>query len=395
MNRIIVVISFFIYSGFYAVLAVLIALGMMEASRIVTVPIRSLTTFLMLYVIFKMYSEHKINVNAKKIYFVFILFWSFYFIKVMLHANSGALLNRNWFEYVFFAFNFCILPFFTFSLLDFKKYQQTILNALIFSGFLMSIISLYLYKEILVMGLGRISDIRYENPDEETLNPLALSYAGSLTIALSLYQLFFKNKLYSVKYKSYLYLTIILSFIMFFLGASRGSVVAFALCLPIFLIYSKGKSRLNFILISVLSLPLILWGAIITGSSVFERTTETMDGGATGREQLWIDAWNEFINNPVFGGRIEIGFYPHNIILELLMATGIIGFIMFMLFLIPSFKRLYKLSKKDINYIWIFIILIQGFSQLLFSGSFYMGTLLFSSMGIVYSKFDSNKRVIN
>ena len=56
------------------------------------------------------------------------------------------------------------------------------------------------------------------------------------------------------------------------------------------------------------------------------------------------------MNNPVLGGSIEVsGIYPHNIILEVLMSTGIIGFMLFVYLFITAFLFLKKKSKEHLK----------------------------------------------
>ncbi|MDV7187797.1 O-antigen ligase family protein [Lutibacter sp. TH_r2] len=385
MNRIIYLVTFFIYSGYYAFLAIVFALGMTNSSRWVTIPLRMVTTFLMLYVILRIVSKVKLDYYKKWILIVFCSFWLFYVLKVLLNQNVNVPLSRNWYEYIFYALNFSILPFIMFMLIDFKKYSKTILNSLIFSGFVMGLVTLILYRKILSNGVGRINLAKYADFEPQTLNPLALSYAGSLTIVLCLYVLLYKKPT-SQKYRLYIYSTIILAAIMFFLGASRGSVIALILSVPVLFYFGNIKKKSRFIFITIISIPLLIWGALETGSSVFERTLKTTQGyRISARQELWSEAWYEFLAHPIFGGRIEIGVYPHNFILETLMATGVVGFILLLMVLIPSFKRAFKLSNLDHNYIWVFIVLIQGFVQHSFTAAIYFSVLLFFPMGLLFS----------
>lgn len=394
MQKIIYFITFFLFSGYYAVLAILISLGMSSTTRTVTVPLRLMSTLLMLYVIVRLFKKQRIENYKKWIYLFFLSFWLLYFLKVLQNYNAGVDLMRNWFEYIFYAFNFCILPFIMFSFLDFNTLKKTILNSLIFSGFIMGLITLFLYKEVLSMDIGRISMLQYET-GEETLNPLALSYAGALTVTLCLYEILY-NKFKSKKYIIYLYTTIVLSAIMFFIGSSRGSVAAFIFSLPILFYYGSRKNKKNFIFIAMISIPLVIFGALKTGSSIFERTSETITTGNIGlREQLWEVSWGIFLANPLLGGTIEIinapgyngeNIYPHNFILELLMATGIIGFVLYMFFLIPAFVKIRGLIKNDLSYVWVLLVLIQGIFQNLFSGALYTAVLILVSLGLIYAK---------
>lgn len=381
-------ISFFIYSGFYAVLALGISLFGSGASRFVTVPVRLLTTGLMIIVI--ALSFYTKNENTRRSYqvtnFIFLIFWMLYVLKLFWHFNSGEPLRLAWFEYVFYAFNFVILPFFMFGRISFHKYKKTIIDALIFSGFAMGLTTTYLYREILSAGIARIELYIYQNPDLETLSPLALSYASVLTIMLCVYQLLYlkeKTKLYLI----YLLATIALSLVMFLLGASRGSVLALAVSLAFMVYHSNYKIKAKIGLLVLAMIPIFIWSVAASGSAVFERTTKSVSSGSTGREELWSDAWNEFLAHPILGGRIEIGFYPHNIILEILMATGIIGLLVISILLVKGFVKTLYLPKFDMNFLWVGIIFLQGFCQLSFSSSLYQATLVFFPLGILFSRY--------
>ncbi len=111
-------------------------------------------------------------------------------------------------------------------------------------------------------------------------------------------------------------------------------------------------------------------------------------GDASGRQQLWSMAYEEFKHHPFFGGRVEVsGIYPHNVFLELLMATGIFGFLLFLIILFKSFIRGIRAIKYDKIYMIPFLILINGITQHLFSGSIYDAILLFIPMGMIYSSY--------
>ncbi|WP_340833794.1 O-antigen ligase family protein [Polaribacter sejongensis] len=272
-----------------------------------------------------------------------------------------------------------------FSSINFSDFKKNILKSFIFSGFLMGLISLYLYKDMLAAGIGRISMAKYEGFDESTLNPLALSYGGALSLMLCIFEIVF-NKYKTRIYKVYLYLTITLSLMMFFLGASRGSLIAIVFSLPLFVLYGSVKNKFKFLAAFILSIPILIWGAIKTGSSIFARTVETAETGDNNRSIIWNQALSEFFNYPIFGGGIEFGIYPHNFILEILMATGILGLLLILPVFYGGFKRMNRLIKVDKDYIWVYIIFIQGFVQHSFTGALYFSVLLFLPLGIIYSQ---------
>ena len=239
------------------------------------------------------------------------------------------------------------------------------------------------------MGIGRISMIQYDFPNRETLSPLSLSYSGALTIVLCIYKLLYMTN--SLKIKLYLYGVIILSFIMFYLGASRGSLVAILLSIPLLIYYKSTTNKIKVLILFIVAIPFVIYGAKITGSAIFARSENTIQtGDASGRQQLYVAAFSEFLSNPIIGGRIEVSrIYPHNVFLEILMATGLLGFVLFVSIFIKSIQRGITMSKKDDSYLVPVLILTTGVSEGMFSGAIYGAILLFTSMGMIFSTYNS------
>lgn len=124
------------------------------------------------------------------------------------------------------------------------------------------------------------------------------------------------------------------------------TIVAFVLCLFILFIFEGGKFRLiDFII-----------------EKILQRSTDF-----TGRLPIWKKAEEMFLANPLFGyGRevlieAEPGWFlvhAHNEYLSILVFTGLIGFILFMIFNIELIIKLDK--QKNISFKFIFIGLIFG-----------------------------------
>ncbi|WP_210423681.1 O-antigen ligase family protein [Croceivirga thetidis] len=334
----------------------------------------------MIFIITKSVSNFS-NKKKSLVVFAFVLFWAFYFFKVLTTQNvaiDGELM-RPWFEYIFYGVSYVILPYITFTIIDFHKYKEVMLNGLIFSGFVLGIFALYTYGGTLGSDVGRISYLTYET-GEQTLSPLALSYSGSLTMVLCIFKLLVVKG--NTKYQRiYLLATLVLSFIMFLLGSSRGSVVALFLSFLVFLAYSPLKTRIQMLASSILAIPVIIWAIEASGSGIISRIENTKEDGGSGRSSIWADTIEHFMDNMVFGGRVEIGReYPHNMILETLMATGLVGSIILFSLLIATFFSSLNLKKGDL---FLFQIFIQGLSLSLFSGSLIGSTLLFLPMGAI------------
>lgn len=397
MKKIIFIITFFSFSGYYAFLALLISAGLVGVSRDFTVPLRLLLSVLMLFVIITNVKYKKKYKVKKLMFFTFTLFWALYFFKVLQNHLIGVPLMRGWYEYIFYALNFCVLPFFTFSTMNFSKSKDLILNSLIFSGFTLALVTIFLYFDALISGVGRINMLTYDT-GESTISPLALSYSSVLTIFLCFFKLIHSNRL-NRKNKLYVYMVILVSFVPFLLGASRGSVVAAFFSTIILFSYSGIKNKFKIIFTLAFTISLVVSVSIQSWSSITERSSEALiSGDKSLRLVYWEMALNQFYDEPILGSTIELvdapgakilnrikNTYPHNVFVEVLMSTGIIGFFLFILLLFKSLRIIHKFCKRDKEGLWVFVILVQGLSQGLFSGAIYFSILIFFPLGIIYS----------
>ncbi|MGF7231483.1 O-antigen ligase family protein [Arachidicoccus sp.] len=392
-------IAFFSFSGYNAGLAIIIGLGL-NTTIVYSIPLRIFSSLLMIHYIFKHYNNLKSrNISSRKtnILITLKIFAVLYIIKIILSFGIfGPLMpySLKWFEYVLYFLNFCVLPFFMFSSIDFNdNNKKVILDALILSGFMMALVCIFEYKATIFSGhMGRLGMNRDEG---NTLTPLALSYSASLTIMLCIFQILYKKGM-TFKYKIYTVINILLSIILFLLGSSKGSILAIILCIPLFFVYSKVATKLKLILIFSICVPLLVYGVAVSGSLLFDRLQFTEDNGDITRGVLWDAAKREFWQHPIIGGRIEVSsIYPHEIFLEILMATGVVGVLLFLYVLIGAFKRSAYMCKRDYSNIFIFIILIQGLAQSLVSGALYVSILIFLPMGLIFASYKKNNLNLN
>lgn len=387
MKKLIFIISFFVYSGYYVGLAILFFFGLGDMSRLYSIPLRLFLLAAMIYLIKANLSNLK-NSKIHKFIPLFIIFWCYYFVKILYTENivTDNSLGRTWPEYIFYSLSFVVFPFITFSLISLERYRKTIVDGFILSGFILGLVATYLYGPLLTSGIGRINLVTYET-GETVLNPLSLSYSGALTIVLCLYKLTLVENLKSFE-KLYLIITIGLSFVMFLLGSSRGSLVALIFTLPFFIAYVPKATKVKLIIASFIATPIIIWAVTASGSNIFERVTNTTKDGGSGRDNLWANAFSHFMESPIFGGVIEIsGIYPHNFILEILMATGILGSLLIFPIIFNGFRIAIIITKANKENLFLLLILIQGFTQYFFSGSFTTATLVFFPLALAYNSY--------
>ena len=115
------------------------------------------------------------------------------------------------------------------------------------------------------------------------------------------------------------------------------------------------------------------------------------DGGS-GRFQIWKNAIDTFVENPIFGIGINAtrnynmevysrGVYVHNTLLEVLVESGIVGLIIYLLFWISLLENSYKIYKFDNKTSYVFTTLISMFLQMfslsiLYNEAFYLVLLI-------------------
>ena len=105
MSKIVYLISFFTFAGFYAVLAILISWGLTDFTRYINVPLRLVTSFFMIYLITRCFSKKSFVGYNGFFLILFCFFWILYLFKIIWHYGTGLELNRQWYEYVFYAFS--------------------------------------------------------------------------------------------------------------------------------------------------------------------------------------------------------------------------------------------------------------------------------------------------
>lgn len=388
-------VTFFSFSGFYLGIEFLLAINMSDYTRFYSIPIRvALCLSMILYMMF--FSNRNKSKGSGNIQFKMFLyfFWFIYIMKVLYFMLDPSLnFGKEKYEFIYYTIAFCILPFSFYQAIDINKHQERIVNIIIFSGLCLGVLTTYLYFDIIISGqIGRLNQAQYMGFEIGTINPLMLAYAGASTIGMTMYRLIY-NPPSSFIRNIYYYMSMFFSGIMLLLGASRGSVIALVVTFIIFYFFGNRSIRRKFLIIFTISIPLLVWGAIKVGSSIFDRTAAISvssnggNGDSNERLILWEDALNEFYSYPILGGKIEVsGIYPHNFLVEILMATGVIGFLCFIIPFGKSIKMGNSLVKHDRNNVWLVVLLIQGCIHYFFSEGLYYSIQLFIPMGMMYSK---------
>jgi O-antigen ligase len=192
----------------------------------------------------------------------------------------------------------------------------------------------------------------------------------------------------SVKAKVVRWLVIVTSVLVVVASASRGPILA---ALLVALVYSFARRKRGGMALGVLVLRLGLLAAGVAGVvwlvgyleeggyiSLIERFTDTLeDVAAQERIAMVYGAWTQFTEHPVLGSHfVELRFYtyPHNIIVESLMATGIVGAALLLANLAAAILAALRLIAASPSLAWIGLIYLQYVVNSMVSGSLYFDT---------------------
>lgn len=192
------------------------------------------------------------------------------------------------------------------------------------------------------------------------------------------------------KHIKYFVLTI-LFFIGIILVGSRGGIVG-AVCSLSFLWILKWRFKfkrtltISFRKILIPIMVLVIIGIVYTPlKRVFDsRVIDLMFSGngvyTAGRDQLYLKAINMIEKKPLVGYGLD-GFmintgniYPHNIVLEIMIETGIIGLVFFVAMLILSIIYAMKMKRTTLSIFSIlplYMIVVQMFSGSLYDFRYY------------------------
>ncbi len=344
--------------------------------------------------IFLVKSKNKFSYNSSNL--LFICFWFIYLFSSIRYFLFDDLSISYLLDIFGYSIIYSILPFIFYSNPFLQIHSVQIKFAILLSGVFLSIIAFFQYwGDFISAGVSRLGNVvYYEGDDYKYLSDLALSYSASLIMGLSLYNLFYEKPTFSKKIINIL--IIIVALVPFLLGASRGSIFSLLFPFIFFLLFKKGKSLSRSVIIAFSFLVFSSLAFLIAqnfGSSAFTRVfsiASDIDSGSdsAARLDIWYTSILQFLNNPFFGDYVlnrKWNFYPHNLFVEVIMSTGIIGFIPFCVLIFQAFTKTIRIIKYKSEESWVTIIFLQGFIMSSFSGSVTDNIIFWAGMGLVFS----------
>lgn len=231
------------------------------------------------------------------------------------------------------------------------------------------------------------------------LNPISLGQHGVSLVILALWawqgMSHAKNVYASVMFA----VGVALGLYLVIASASRGPLLSLlgALLLWAWATRGRQKGRVMALIICVITAGVV---AIIhlTATGVFdtlERVKQAINGDGAAvidRVQLLRAAIEQFQSSPLIGNSLVDkldGAYPHNLVIESFMATGVLGGFLFVGVILVALSYAWKLVRWRANEAWIGLLFAQYLVEAQTSGGLYSSTLFWAFLAAVLSAYYS------
>lgn len=225
----------------------------------------------------------------------------------------------------------------------------------------------------------------------ESLNPISLGHLGVSLLLLSLWRLILGGEKVAPRARMLAVAGSALGIYLTVAAASRGPIVSLISVLVFYALVRDPKRTWKpaLLLVAIVSIGYFL-ALRFEETGEFRAATRIVsafggeDMAVRGREQALSGALEQFVRNPLIGDALEettTGFYPHNVIVESFMATGIIGGLPFLALLYFAVRGAFRLIKQRSEYAWLALLFTQHLVAAQFSGSIYGATTMWALLG--------------
>jgi len=362
---------------------------------------RGTAVLLSLTAFFLYFSKHKYFTLSKFEYaviislFSFLIMYSFAIFRSIVNYESFSMSEIN---YVLWLLFICLIPSLIFININVIQFKPFVVVSSVLLLFIVILTPINYYN---MLTAGENLNTRIQS---YSVNPISYGHSAISLAIISFCAI-------KEDFHKYSFSIIFLICIFFaFLSGSRGAVLSFFAVLSLYLIINFRVKYLIkaaiILLIGIFISLLLIEHYEVTVFDSFLNVGSKTDLSANIRYQSYEGGLGQFEQHFLFGDHIEertTGFYPHNILIEVLMSTGLFGFILFFLpLLFITTKALYSLKTQGIQCL-VALLFLQFLFGAMFSGSIFANyslwymvvALLFSQTAYVKSPHKSLLRLHN
>jgi len=287
--------------------------------------------FILIYLII---SSINFGIKKKTLLNTGLIFLIIYSIKVIyeLGINSNLYPISTVHEYFQIFVILCFIPYLG-ALYYSHQVSENIGQIILFLSVIMVFSYIFIFISVGFFLGNRLNYI-------ETLAPIPVSYLGAFVFCMLLNKILDKGTYYKNNVRVAVFIVMSTSLVFVLIIGQRQSVLALII-VSLIILYSKQVLSIKNIVI--LSLPfLISFFLIIPYYDLDTRSITRLQGTLVniegeGRIDRYATSIQMFIREPILGNRIKIieglnEYYPHNLLFEAFMSTGIMGGSIFMVF---------------------------------------------------------------
>ena len=339
---------------------------------------------------------NRVRVYRGWVWVPMLVFWLVYLIRLILDTKIVVPpLSRGPNEYWMWAIGGCLLPLVALMARPNKATARNAPEAVLWVTGVAALLVLAAIAMEIVSGISRV--LETGRLEISTLNPISAGHLGGTLVLISMYSFFRGGQLRNMKWKtSVLLLLILAGLILVVLSGSRGALGATAICAAVFGI-SKFHRRGG--ALAVVGIGLLAVGTyhaaslaedrlgLLTLSRIASAMSPGRDTGASDRLELLSDSWDQFLEAPVLGSGLEESNrrdYPHNVVVESFMATGLVGGVAFLLIIISAAWVAVRAIFTGAPHGWLALICLQYLIGAQVSGSLWGNTVMWSLIGATF-----------
>lgn len=362
------------------------------SSRVASIPYRALVVSLALVVVALLgIRKGRLRVAAT-VWLPLALFWALYLFRLTLDTVfAPASLRLSPIEYTLYILGVTLLPMLallvrpTEAMLNIALRRATLVAGLASTGVLALATQRFLAADV-----GRFLLTRFET---EALNAVSLGHLGVSLIVLTLFRLLVREP---VRRPILLLVGVGLGALTVMLSASRGPLLILVLILPLQLILAaRSGAPLRATLAAAFLVVSIAGGwrvaqenfdvaAVVRVVTAFDPD----DPSTTGRSEVMADAWAQYVEHPIIGAGLEeprTGFYPHNVVIEAFMATGVVGGFAFLSILLLGVHAIWRVLVHRPQHAWVGLLCIQYVLAAQVSGSLWGSPEMWAFLAAVFA----------
>ena len=363
----------------------------LEASRAITIPFRAFSLLLSLIVILMNFRGSSIKwTHSLKLFAVFCFLL---IIRILYDLNLRAdVMVNNTSQLYLYVFAIC-LPSMVSVMMSYKYIDMEKVLYWIWGLMVITLVIIMLSNRERLIG---------EATDERqsaniAFNSISFGHFGVSTFILSFFILVKKQGLrYQKMFRIFLICILFLSLFVTLRASSRGPIIALLVVFSLWIFSAPKNSLRGLVIVAcvlfliVLNLNSILSYLAVWSPVMEKRIYSTLQEGDSGRNSLYKNAINTFMDSPFIGKQFaifnnygELG-YSHNIILDAFMGLGFVGGAIMIYLLLSAIKKSFALIKDNNRHFWFSLLLIQQIVFNMFSGAFYYNQLLWVLFPLIF-----------